>query len=304
MKRLAAALLGVALGGACARSAADHEELGDRAYAQGLFTDALAEYQLALRVSAGRAALHAKTAAAAMHTEDFTLAAQEYRALATTDHSRVEEAAEGLERVVRAALAANDRQAGERALAWLREVAPARPLGRYARGVALDAVEQGRWSEARVLLPAAVVSASDARSADSLLYLYGLASAHTGQCGSGVAAFESVLRRGREPAVADGAREGLALCALQEGRRALEADPAAAESWFRRATAPGAAPDVVRAAFLELGDLRLAQGDIPSALESYQQVLVGGTPGDSLSVRAQQRLQTLGRTEPSGPLQP
>jgi tetratricopeptide (TPR) repeat protein len=256
-------------------------------------------------VAPGRAPLHAKTAAAAVHTEDFTLAAQEYRALAAADRSRVPEAAEGLERVVRAALAGNDRLAGARALAWLRMIAPGRPLGRYARAVALEAVEQGRGDDARALLPAAVAAASDARSADSLLYLFGAAAARAGECDTAVAVFETVLRRGREPAVADGAREGLALCALLQGRRALEAGQAdVAESWFRRATAPGAAPDVVRGAFLALGDLRLAQGDLTAALEYYRQVLASGTPGDSLSVRAQDRVNTLGRADGAGPPQP
>jgi len=37
------ALLGIALGFACQPSAADHEELGDRAYAAGAYRDALAE---------------------------------------------------------------------------------------------------------------------------------------------------------------------------------------------------------------------------------------------------------------------
>ena len=67
---------------------------------------------------------------------------------------------------------------------------------------------------------------------------------------------------------------------------------------FRRATAPGASPDVVRAAFLGLGDVRFAQGDIAGALESYQQALVGGTPGDTIAQRAQEKINSLGKAEP------
>ena len=300
MRRLVVAL---AWAVACAPSAADHEELGDRAYAAGSHADALAEYRLALRVAPGRAGLHAKTAAAALRMQDYTLAAQEYRALAASDRSRADEAAEGLERVVRAALGANDRLAGERALAWLRSVQPSRPLGRYARPVAVDAMEQGRFTEARALLPSAIAAAPDGRSADSLLFLYGMAAAQGRDCATAVPVFEAVLRRRHEPAVADGAREGLGLCALIEGQKAVEAGRREdAESWCRRASAPGAAPDVVRAAYLCLGDLRMAEGDLPGALEQYQAVLQGGTPGDSLSVRAQHRMNALGRAEP--PTQP
>ena len=45
----------------------------------------------------------------------------------------------------------------------------------------------------------------------------------------------------------------------------------------------------------------MAEGDLTGALEHYQAVLQGGTPGDSLSVRAQHRMNALGRAEPSQP---
>ena len=110
--------------------------------------------------------------------------------------------------------------------------------------------------------------------------------------------FEAVIRRQREPAVADGAREGLGLCALVEGQRLLGAGkPAEAEDWFRRATAPGAPADVVRGAFLGLGDVKLAQGDVAAALESYQQALIGGTPGDTIAQRAQAKISAMGKAD-------
>ena len=80
--------------------------------------------------------------------------------------------------------------------------------------------------------------------------------------------------------------------ALEQGH------PADAEGWFRRATAPGASTDVTRAAFLGLGDVRLAEGDMAGAMESYQQALLGGTPGDTISQRAQEKLNALGKAEP------
>lgn len=301
MKRLAAALVVATL--ACTRSAADHEELGDRAYAAGAYRDALAEYQLGLKANPGSAALHAKTAAAALHTEHYALAAAEYRALAEEDRSRAEEAADGLERVVRAALTVNDRTAVALALAGLRQIAPGRPLGRYARLVALEAAERGDTADALALLPTAVAAAPDARTADSLLFLYGMTAVRVRDCRTAVAVFEGVIRRQREPAVTDGAREGLGLCALVEGQRALEqGKPADAEGWFRRATAPGSPLDVARAAYLGLGDVRLARGDIVGALESYQQAMAGGMPGDTLMQRAQEKINALGKAEtPEGP---
>jgi tetratricopeptide (TPR) repeat protein len=284
---------------ACTRSAADHEELGDRAYAAADYRSALAEYQLGIKAHPGSASLDAKIGAAALHTEDYALAAEAYRALARDDRSRVDEAADALERVVRAALVANDRGALVSALTGLREIAPARPLGRYATLAALDAAGRGDTATALALLPAAAAASGDPARADSVLFVYGMTLMRVRDCSTAVAVFEGVIRRQRAPVVVEPAREGLGLCALVEGQLALERGrPADAEGWFRRATAPGASPDVVRAAFLGLGDVRLAQGDIAAALESYQQALVGGTPGDTIAQRAQEKINSLGKAEP------
>ena len=297
MRRLVPVLLVVLL--SCSRSAANHEELGDRAYAAGQFADALAEYQLGRRASPGSGTLLAKVGAAALHAEDYELAAEAYRTLGRRDRSRAEEAADGLDRVARAALAANDRTALASALTGLRELAPRRPLGRYVVLAALDAVDRGDTAEAAALLPVAAASASDVSRADSLLFVYGRALVRVRDCSTAVRVFEGVIRRQRAASVVEQAREGLGLCALVEGQTALEQGrPADAEDWFRRATAPGASTDVTRAAFLGLGDVRLAQGDLAGALESYQQALIGGTPGDTISQRAQEKLNALGKAEP------
>jgi len=294
---LAGALVLVLL--SCTRSAANHEELGDRAYSAGQYADALAEYQLGRRASPGNATLLAKVGAAALHAEDFGLAAEAYRTLARRDRSRADEAADGLDRVARAALAANDRSALASALTGLREAAPRRPLGRYVVLAALDAVDRGDTAAAVALLPVAAASAPDAARADSLLFVYGRALVRVRDCSTAVRVFEGVIRRQRAAVVVEEAREGLGLCALVAGQRALEqGHPDDAEAWFRRATAPGASTDVVRAAFLGLGDVRMSQGDVPGAMESYQQALLGGTPGDTISQRAQEKLNALGKAEP------
>jgi tetratricopeptide (TPR) repeat protein len=287
---------------ACSRSAADHEELGDRLYAAGAYTDAAAEYQLGLKAHPGSPDLSAKSAAAALHIGQYGLAIADYVALGQGDRSRAGEAADGLERAVRAALAANDRNAATSGLQGLRIVAPERPLGKYSRLAALDAAARGDTSAALALLPSAVAAAGDARTADSLLFVYGMAAVRARACSTAVLAFEAVIRRQHEPMVADGARAGLGLCALVEGQRLLDGGkPAEAEDWFRRATAPGAPPDVVRGAFLGLGDVKLAQGDVAAALESYQQALAGGSPADSISLRAREKINALGKADAPSP---
>jgi tetratricopeptide (TPR) repeat protein len=301
--RWSAGLLALAV--ACQPSAADHEVLGDRAYTAGAYRDALAEYELGLKAHPASAVLAAKVAAAALHAGEYALAADGYRALGERDRSRSAEAADGLMRVVQAALAANERSDALRALAALRAVAPSRPLGRYARLAALDAAERGDTAAALALLPGAAAAARDAADGDSLLFVYGMAAARARDCATAVPAFEGVLRRQREPAVLEGARAGLALCALVEGQRLLDSGrPADAEAWFRRATAPGAPADVVRGAFLGLGDVRLAQGDVAAAVESYQQALAGGAPGDTIALRARDKINALGRADAPPPLPP
>ena len=103
------ALLFLVLAG-CAGSAADHESLGDRAYAEGHFADALVEYRLALK-QGSNAQLRAKAGAAALHGGDLVVAAEEYRALAEEGGAqRVTEGADGLELVAKAAVEADDRE--------------------------------------------------------------------------------------------------------------------------------------------------------------------------------------------------
>src|SRR2546428_712865 len=208
-------------------------------------------------------------ARAPVHVGDCARAVDAYVVLGAGDGSRAGEAADGLERVARAALAANDRGDAAKGLAGLRAVAPTRPLGRYTRLAALDAADRGDTASAIVLLPGAIAAAGDARMADSLLFVYGMAAVRARDCATAVPAFEGVIRRQREPAVADRAREGLGLCSLVEGQQLLEkGKPSEAEDWFRRATAPGSPADVVRGAFLGLGDVKLEQGEEAAALAS------------------------------------
>lgn len=297
MKRLPLLLL--LAGAACARSAADHEALGDQKYAAGAYRDALAEYELGLKANPGRSELHAKTGAAALHTGDAALAASEYRALGVSDRSRADEAADGLERAAHLAQTSQDHATLAFAVEALRALAPGRPLGSYARAALTDAIERGDGADVMALLPVAIASTADPHAADSLLFLYGEQAARNRACDTATAAFSAVLERKHDPAVADDARAGLAACALQAGQRLLaQGRPVDAEPWFSRATAPEAATDVSRMAWLGLGDVRLAQGDVAGALEAYQSALTGASPGDSISVMAQNKITALGRAAP------
>jgi tetratricopeptide (TPR) repeat protein len=272
-------------------AAADHERLGDRAYADGHHADALVEYRLALK-QGSNASLRAKAGAAALHAGDLVAAAEEYRALAEAGGGdRVTEGADGLELVAKAAVEHDDRAGLAAALTGLRSVAPGRALGAFARQMAQTAGSEPRTAEALNVLPYAAAAAGDARREDSLMFVYAVALERFGRCEQAVPVFEAVARRKREPAVTAQARRSVTSCALFLGRRALDSGRAErAEEWFRRAAAGDEREAVARAAYIGIGDVLFARGAFAEAAEAYQRALADAPPGDSLAQIAAERL--------------
>src|SRR3954452_22540050 len=99
-------ILLLALTAGCGQ-AGDHERLGDKAYGEGRFIDALQEYRTAVAKNPD-ARIWAKAGIAALHTGALQVASDAYLRLAAEDPTRAEEAAEGLEAVARAADRAGD----------------------------------------------------------------------------------------------------------------------------------------------------------------------------------------------------
>ncbi len=282
---------GAAALAACAGAAANHETLGDRAYVLRQFTDALVEYRLAVKQRPGTARLHAKAGAAALHVGDLTTAAAEYVALARASSLRRDEAADGLERVARGAMAGDDRPALSAALTGLRQVAAGRALGSFAGQLARGLADPASAAEAITVLPYAAAAAPDARTQDSLVLLYGRALARSARCEEGSAAFEGLIRRQRDAALVSGAEQGLLQCAVSLGRAAMDQGaPAVAEDWFRRAALEAGDTQLGRAAYLGLGDVMLGRGDYGAAAEAYQRALQNAPAGDSVAEVARQRL--------------
>lgn len=294
-----AAVAGLVVGAACARSAAEHEILGDRAYVAADHAGALTEYRLAILQGQGPAGrLRAKAAAAALRAGDLLGAAQEYGLLARADGQKLDEAADGLERVARAAAAAGDRPALRTAVELLRELDTGRSLGPYA---SLLAADEGIGSGDLPLLPVAAANAPDARQQDSLMFVYGQALARVGRCEHAVDVFEALARRARLP-VGNRATAGAALCALRVARNHFSAaryDPA--EEWFRRAVTLGSDQAAGRAAYLGLGDVLRARGDLIGAANAWERVIAGAAPGDSLAEGARRRLNAIAN---AGTVQP
>ncbi|UCG88780.1 MAG: tetratricopeptide repeat protein [Gemmatimonadota bacterium] len=277
---------------ACVGAAAEHEDLGDRAYAERRYSDALIEYRLYLAQVPDAQLVRAKAAMAALRAGDLTSAAEEYVALAIGGgDASTAEAADGLERVVRAAAETRDQAALAAAVNGLRQIAPGRALGRFALELATGESEGPPSEEELVVLFYAAAGAPDARMQDSLMYTYAAGLRRIGRCEEAIPVYESLLRRGLEPTVVERSRNGLGSCALRLGQRALDTNlPLSAEEWFLLAIRRAGTTDYARAAYLGLGDVLFARGEFIGAAVAYENALLGGVPGDSISTVAAAKL--------------
>jgi len=292
----AVTFLAVLLGG-CSAAAADHERLGDRAYAEGRFVPAVAEYQAAAK-GRGAPRVYAKLGSAALHSHELATAIDAFASLSATDPSRAAEAATGLEHAAELAERGGAAELGNLAIAVraLRAVAPGRPLGRFALAP-MATLDPG---EAVGALPAALASATDARAVDSLLVAYGEAQRVTTACDAATRTFAVVLRRARDAGLRATASSGTGSCALRLGLDALAGSQTeVAERWFQAAVAATPGVPTGWRASIGLGDARLNQGDPLGAALAYQSVLSAGAGvPDSLRKLATDKLNALGGPPP------
>jgi len=284
---------------ACVGAAAQHESLGDRAYAAGSWSNALIEYRLALQNGSPNAALRAKAGAAALHAGDLEAAAEEYAAVATEGgESRTEEAADGLVLVANRAIDEGDQLALRKALDHLQSIAPGRAVGGYAQHLASVLGTMQPSPEALNVLTFAAASAPDAGTQDSLVAVYGDMLRRMGRCEAAIPVFESLLRRQRLVEQTGTVQSQLVACALALARNAHDAgQPTAAERWFRLAATRGGTTPAGRLAYLGLGDVLFGLGDVTGAIQAYEQARAGLFPGDSVFTVVTGRLNQLGGAE-------
>ncbi len=289
-------LLALALAAACT-GAGDRERLGDEAYGQAHYSEALDRYTSVLG-SNPDPRVYAKAGAAALHGGELRKASDAYIRLAAEDPARGQEAAEGLETVVRAADRKADPAAVQYALRGLQAIAPERLTGRYA--VLLASRPGADSAELVALLPGAIAAAPEPAAVDSLLTLYGSALEATSGCGQALLQFRAVLRRSADSSVRAKARTGVAGCAFALGERAdSQGKRVDAALWFSEAARADSVSPVGRRATLRAAEARLAQGDTIAATISFQSVVSAGT-ADSAGQAALARLQSLGIVQPAG----
>lgn len=281
------------------RSAGDAERRGDRAYGQAQYGDALKEYRSVLG-GGSEPRLWAKTAAAALHVGQLDQAVEAYLRLASEDPTRVTEAAEGLEAVARAAERRPNLAVLQKAVQGLQAIAPDRPPGRYALLLAQEpGLDNG---ELVAVLPAAIAAATDPKTVDSLLSLYGTALQATAGCGQALPQFRAILRRTQDTLLQTRMRARAADCAWVLGRRAESSrDYPNAALWFAEAARMDSTSATGRRALLAYGDNRARQGDTLAAALAFQAV-VSGTDADSAGQVAKLKLAALERSSTGSPL--
>lgn len=283
----------------CVPDADAHQRFGDKAYSEGRFVDAVQAYQLAVdNTSTPGADLWARLGAAALHLPDYRVAAEAYRELAATDALRVDEAVQGLDRAAQGAERAGDYETLEDVLLTLRAVAPEWTSGVYALTV-MRHVETS--PETRLaLLPLAAATASDQRTADSLLGGYADALREAENCEKGILVYRSVMRRSKSEELEGPLLSGRAACAYTLGLEHLPGEPWAAEGWFLEAVDTGDDGEIGRLALIGLGEAREAQGDLIGAALAYQAAIGSTADQDSITIRAMSKLNDIA-TAPAVP---
>jgi hypothetical protein len=299
--RAAAVPLGVAvaLGAAglsgCGR--ADRERLGDAAYGEARYADALAQYRVLAR-GKPRSRVWAKLGAAALHAGELRESADAYLRLAGDDPTRLDEAAEGLESVARAAERAGNVEVLREVVTGLQAVAPTRTTAAYA--LVLAQRTDADAAELVALLPAALAAASAPETVDSLLTRYAGALEATAGCGQALLLYRAVLRRTQDSAMRAPARRGAGSCAYRLGLRADSAGRAEdATLWFAEAARVDSTTATGRRALMRYAEARLGQGDTLAAVLAFQAVSAAGA-ADSMGEAAAGRLAALGFTSSAG----
>jgi tetratricopeptide (TPR) repeat protein len=276
--------------------AGDHERLGDTAYGEGRYAQALAEYRLGLEQDPDPR-VWAKAGAAALRTGNLEVASDAYLRLAAEDPTRAEEAAEGLESVARAAERAGDARRLQAAVVGMGAIAPDRSTGRYA----LDLIRRpgAQAADLVAVLPGAIAVAPDPETVDSLLVVYGTALRETSGCGEALSAFQASLRRTRLATLRSRAEEGVAGCSLALGLRAEATGmPEDAALWFAAVIRIDSNTTVGRRALVGYGDAQLRLGDSVAGALAYRTVVSDAVQTDSIYQMALDRLEGLRGSAP------
>jgi hypothetical protein len=286
-------LLALAAVSGCGWGRGGREQLGDEAWHDARWADAVADY----RAAGDSPRLIAKLADASLEGRLWTVSAAAWTRLGIDAPDRVAEAAAGLARVAALAQDAGDDAGLAQAITGLRQIAPGWPLQRL--GARLGGVGDLQPAAMADVIPVLLSSVSGREPTEPLLVMLGRADRARGDCNAAVPILEGVLRTTMNASLRDSATTTLGWCELGLGLSALAAQhPGDAERWLASAMRRDSAGAVGRRARLGYGDARAVEGDSAAARLAWQFV-ASGTPQDSLTQSAFQRL-----SQPAPPTAP
>ena len=286
----AAAALCAACGGGT-----DVERRGDEAYGRGRYADALKEYRT---LAGGKAdpRIWAKTGAAALRAGELREAADAYLHLAGEDPGRIQEAAEGLEEVARAAERADRDDALQQAVIGLQTVAPdrvptayalrpGRARGRRRGGAGAAAAPRHRGGAGPGGRPTR--SSPSTRACSSRPRGAARPCSSTAPC--------CAARRTAPSSPARGAARPTARSRWASARGSADGTTTRRSGSRRR---PGWIParPPARTALFAYGETRLNQGDTLAAALAFQAIVSDQVVSDSFGGKARARLAALGLT--------
>jgi hypothetical protein len=270
----------------CSIGQGGREQLGDEAWHDARWADAVADY----RAAGDSPRLLAKLADATLQGGLLTQSAEAWTRLGTDAPDRAAEAAAGLARVASAAEQAGNDAALAQAMAGLHRIAPGWPLQRVAARIGRVADLQP--AAAADVIPALLSTSPGRAVAEPMLLALGRADRARGSCDVAVPILEGVLRTTTTAALRDSAATPLAWCELQLGLTALAAaHPGDAERWLDRAAQHDPNGAVARRARVAFGDALASEGDSAAARLAWQAVVTAPVPPDSLTQLAALRLQ-------------
>ncbi|UCC72424.1 MAG: tetratricopeptide repeat protein [Gemmatimonadota bacterium] len=257
----------------CRGDVRDHLASGDRLLGAGRAEEAMAEYQLALRLHGEEPGILLRLAHGYAHLDRLDETSGYYARLIATDSSYSDQAIADYLAMARRALEQNDRARFARALEQLETVRSGLVPDEMTLPFARYYYELEEYADALPLYLAALATEPD--SVDPRVS-YELARVYyeLGECGRALTHFRDFLATRPSGEVRRDARWHAGQCAFELAQKdRLAGRPAKALEGFELVIALGAPQTLLDDAWFERGELLFSLGEFDEAVRSYQQVL-------------------------------
>lgn len=283
---------------ACATSGCSHPEStvarGDQLWADSNYTEALAEYRLSLKRRPASDELLARVAHGYAEIGELARARQYYTQLVGRSPGYTDQAVFDFLTLARKAHDRSDRYGMAGAVEAALALRPGLPVSDMAAGLARYYSSTGNPAKALEYYERAM-AAAPADSVAGLMFEMATVHEARGECPQAMTMFTAFRARTEDPEQSDQARWHIGTCAWDLARKAEQAgDTSGALRYIATVTDLGAPQNILDQVWFERGELLLAQGRGPEALEAYQRSLEANRSGTGqLADRAKRRIDEI-----------